>query len=348
MKKQERLQRIIERITVDKTGALLSTRVLAEEFEVSEITIRRDLQELSDSGLIQRRHGGVQPATTRANGIRYVGVIVASFHGKYSHPFYNELLEGAEDGLQRLGYVPAFIKTFVEVNTREQIQDLSQLYPISGLLVLGELNLEVCRLWRRYTPHIVSAPSVISPDVTAITYDGFQPMHALVGHLAKLGHRRIGLIIGQSDPGQMDNRMRGYLAGVADHNLAEEADLISSVIHGLERLPAKIGREGAEKLMRLVNPPDAIMCASDVVALGAIQWLQANGYSVPNDVAVTGFDNIPDAEIAYPPLTTVHLHKHLLGRLAAEHLHRHIEQPDDPPLIVVTPTSLVIRCSCGA
>lgn len=348
MRKQERLQRILERITVDKTGALLSTRVLAEEFEVSEITIRRDLQELSDAGLIHRRHGGVQPATARVNGIRYIGIIVVSFHGKYSHPFYNELLEGAQDGLEHLGYVPAFIKTFVEVNTSEQIQELSQLYPISGLLILGELNLESCERWRRFTPHVVSAPSVISPDVTAITYDGFQAMRALVGHLAELGHRRIGLIIGQSDPTQMDNRMRGYLAGVAEYGLAQDANLVSSVMHGLERLPARIGREGAERLMNLANPPDAIMCASDVIALGAMQWLQANGYAIPNDVAVTGFDNIPDAEIAYPPLTTVHLHKHLLGRLAAEHLHRRIEQPDDPSLTVFTPTSLVIRRSCGA
>jgi LacI family transcriptional regulator len=90
------------------------------------------------------------------------------------------------------------------------------------------------------------------------------------------------------------------------------------------------------------------MCASDAIALGAMQWLQANGYNIPKDVAVTGFDNIPDAQLAYPPLTTVHLHKRLMGRLAAEQLHRCIECPDDPPLTVVTPTSLVVRSSCGA
>lgn len=102
-------------------------------------------------------------------------------------------------------------------------------------------------------------------------------------------------------------------------------------------------------MMRLaLYLPDAIMCASDAIALGALQWLQANGYRIPDDVAVTGFDNIPDASLTYPPLTTVHLHKHLLGRLAAEQLHRCIEHPNDPPLIVVTPTSLVIRRSCGA
>ena len=64
-------------------------------------------------------------------------------------------------------------------------------------------------------------------------------------------------------------------------------------------------------------------------------------------MAVTGFDNVNDAGIAYPPLTTVHTHKHLLGRLAAEQLHRRIENPDDPPLKIVTPTELVSADRAG-
>jgi LacI family transcriptional regulator len=348
MKKHERIQQILTRIAANKTGTVLSTRALAEEFAVSEITLRRDLQELSQSGLIQRRHGGVLKAGPQSNGIKYAGIVVVSFQGKYSHPFYNELLEGADGELGRLGYIPAFVKTFVEVNTREQITELVQLHPIGGLLVLGELDGETCRLWQGVTPHIVAAPSVISLDVTCITYDGYGAMRRLLDHLVGLGHRRIGLIIGQSNAMRVDDRMRGYLAGVAEHHLDDDAELVCSMVHPLERLPAKIGREGAEQLMRLPHPPGAIMCASDAIALGAMQWLQANGYNIPKDVAVTGFDNIQDAHLAYPPLTTVHLHKRLMGRLAAEQLHRCIERPDDPPLTVLTPTSLVVRSSCGA
>lgn len=348
MNKQERIQQLLARIAEDKSGAILSTRALAQEFAVSEITVRRDLQELAGAGLIQRRHGGVIGASVRANGVKYVGIVVVSFQGKYSHPFYNEMLEGADSELQRLGYVPAFVKTFSEVNSKERIYDLSQLQPIKGLLVLGELNDATCRLWHAVTPHIVSAPSAISPAITAITYDGSSAMRQLLDHLVRLGRRRIGIIIGQSNPARTDDRMRGYLSGVADHNLDQDAGLICSVMHDLERLPSKIGCDGAESMMRLARPPDAIMCASDAIALGALQWLQANGYRIPDDVAVTGFDNIPDASLTYPPLTTVHLHKRLLGRLAAEQLHRCVEHPNDPPLTVVTPTSLVIRRSCGA
>lgn len=125
--------------------------------------MRRDLQELAGAGLIQRRHGGVIGASVRANGVKYVGIVVVSFQGKYSHPFYNEMLEGADSELQRLGYVPAFVKTFSEVNSKERIYELSQLQPIKGLLVLGELNDATCRLWHAVTPHIVSAPSGDQP-----------------------------------------------------------------------------------------------------------------------------------------------------------------------------------------
>ena len=73
--------------------------------------------------------------------------------------------------------------------------------------------------------------------------------------------------------------------------------------------------------------PDAIVCASDRLAIGAMAWLQRKGYRVPDDIAVTGFDNIPDSEFAFPPLTTVHIHKVRLGELAAERLVKPHQSP---------------------
>jgi DNA-binding LacI/PurR family transcriptional regulator len=99
--------------------------------------------------------------------------------------------------------------------------------------------------------------------------------------------------------------------------------------------------------MRLAKPPDAIVCASDRLAIGAIQWLHQHRLRVPTDVAVTGFDDIPEAAFTIPPLTTVHVHKHLIGELAAERVVRRIENEDEVPLLIQTPTRLVIRQSCG-
>ena len=94
--------------------------------------------------------------------------------------------------------------------------------------------------------------------------------------------------------------------------------------------------------------PDAIVCASDRLAIGAMSWLQRKGFRVPEDVAVTGFDNIPDAEFTFSPLTTVNVEKGLMGELAAKRLVQRIENPDNRYPRIITSISLVVRESCGA
>lgn len=358
MNKHERQAQILDRIQADTHAEVLSTRILADEFGVSEITVRRDLLELADAGLVQRRHGGAARPIAPADGIRYVGILMVSYEGKFSNPFFNELLEGADSQLQNLGYHPAFVRTFVEVSTAEQIQEVRQLHSIDGLLILGGLNREQCQMWRSVTPNIVATPSGINPEIDRVVIDSAHGMQLMVRHLAELGHKRIGFIMGPKHTVGMPNRVRGYLAGVAEQNLDTDPALLfeaspapeleANQNRPLERLPSRTGQVGAEKLMSLPNSPDAIMCSSDLIALGTTQWLQSEGYAVPDDIAVTGFDDLFEAGVAYPPLTTVRVHKRLLGRLAAEQLHRRIQNPEDPPLKTITPTELVIRQSCGA
>ncbi|MCB0158564.1 MAG: DeoR/GlpR family transcriptional regulator [Caldilineaceae bacterium] len=348
MNKQARQTQILARIGENPAESILSTRDLAEEFGVSEITMRRDLQELAVAGLIQRRHGGVIKPHAAPATLRNVGIIVVSYRGKFSNPFFNELLEGADSELEKLGYRSAFVKTFVDMSTPAQVQELSRLYTVDGLLVMGGFDLAKYQLWKTFTPNIVTLPTTVSSELDVVVIDSHHGMRMMVKHLAQLGHTRIGFIMGHEHAGRVDNRLPGYLAGIAEQGFATDPTIVYEAVHSLERLPAKIGQSGAQKLMSVANPPHAIMCSSDLIALSAMQWLQSHGYRVPDDVAVTGFDNIIDTSIAYPPLTTIHVHKRLLGRLAAEQLHRRIEHPDDPPLRIVTPTSLVIRRSCGA
>ncbi len=347
MTKQERKNKIIK--TVKNNGVeLLSTRSLAETFNVSEITIRRDLQELSDEGLIHRQHGGVTLPKVAINNIKHVGILLVSRLGKFSHPFFNEVLEGADVKLQCLGYHPAFVKTFIEVDSDESVKDLLDQYPVEGLLVIGELNRERFERWRKYIPHIVTTPTKLSKHSDTVLFDGHDGMHQLMAHLSNLNNKRIGFIVSRSVLGQTDLRLEAFLEGVKTYHFDDNPELVFEMSHELELVPDKIGQQGAEKLMNLSKTPDVIMCSSDMIALGAIQWLQKKGYRVPEDVAVTGFDDLPEAVRTFPPLTTVHVHKKLMGALAAELLQRRIEHPSDPALKVITPTSLKVRQSCGA
>ncbi len=93
--------------------------------------------------------------------------------------------------------------------------------------------------------------------------------------------------------------------------------------------------------------PTAILAINDAMAMGAIDAVQAAGLTVPGDIAVTGFDDIEPARHIGVPLTTVHLPKQNLGRIAARQLLDRITRPDTPHQRVLVETTPVIRRSCG-
>ncbi|MCA9838655.1 MAG: DeoR/GlpR family transcriptional regulator [Trueperaceae bacterium] len=348
MKEKEARQKKILSLIAESCGdELLSTRVLAQSLNVSEVTIRRDLQALSGAGLINRQHGGVSVITTpsRVQG-KAVGIILVATQGKFSHPFYNEVLEGADQAFQKLGYELSFVKTFAEVDSSNAIDELLQIRPIKGLLVIGELNSERLERWTQRVDIVITTPQSLSPAIDAVLCDSYNGINQLSHYLHKLGKRRIAFI-SASGAGQVrDSRLMSYLASVKELGFEDDPELLFEMEHEFERHPINLGKTGAEHLMALRQPPEVIMCLSDMIAIGALQWLQENGFSVPEEVGVTGFDNIPESEFTFPPLTTVHAHKRLIGRLAAEQLHRRAQNMDDPPLRILTPTSLIIRKSC--
>ena len=347
MNKKDRQSRILSLLTENAADELLTTDSLAQELDISAVTIRRDLKELADAGLIQRQHGGLTQLKAQTRTQR-IGLLLVTDSGKYSNPFRNEVLEGADEALQKLGYNMSFVKTSLEVSTKDQIRNLLLTHPVEGLLVLGGLDAVMFAHWKSFITNIVATPLYISSEAATVFFDGFDGIQQMIDHLCTLGHRRIAFVTGSIYTGQTDPRKQAYLAGILARELEQDRELLVEIDQGLEGWIPTIGEHGAQRLMKLAKPPDAIMCASDQIAFGVLQWLQANGYRVPKDVAVTGFDNLRESSLTVPALTTVHVHKKLLGRLAIEFLHRRIVNPTDPPLQVYTPTSLVIRQSCGA
>jgi DNA-binding LacI/PurR family transcriptional regulator len=97
----------------------------------------------------------------------------------------------------------------------------------------------------------------------------------------------------------------------------------------------------------LAYKPTAILAINDAMALGALDAAQAAGLSVPRDVAITGFDDIEPAQLSSVPLTTVHLPKRTIGRLAARQLLSRIGEPGAAHQRVLVETSVVVRQSCG-
>jgi DNA-binding LacI/PurR family transcriptional regulator len=343
MNKDERQNYILQLIQ-QSDGQLLGTSDLAEQLGVSKMTVRRDLEELSQEGRLHRHFGGAVPSRQIPNHRRKeIGILLVSRTGKYSDPFYNALLEGVDRKLTELDYRIAYISTRMEVNTADQVRQLLQQHTVSGIILIGPpMSAESLAYLKSHMRYLVGTTGSLGSDYDAVTFDGYTGIRLMVDHLVKLGYRRPGFITGLSD-----RRQKGFADAVAAHGVASDPELTVVVPFGIDGWTRELGHTGAEQLMRLPQPPDVIVCASDLIAIGAIQWLHQHNLRVPDDIAVTGFDDIEESAFTIPPLTTVHVHKQLMGELAAECIVKRIENLRDIPLYIQTPVHLVIRASCG-
>lgn len=347
MDKASRQHLILERVQAAVPRELLSTKELAAQFNVSEATIRRDFRALAEAGLIQRQYGGARlsQAPTRAIAGQ-VGIILSSRVDKYRDPFYNMVLEGVDKALERHGYQIAYVKILHEIDSSAKARRLLEAFTIDGLILLGaDLFDRISYLRDEFSAvvPIVTTDDKYDIEDDAILFDGAKGMRELVAHLVGLGHRRLAFV-----SGNVDIRYEGFRQGLAKFGLPQADELRQILPPGPSGWTPALGERGARILMTQAPLPDAIVCASDRLAMGAMGWLQRNGFRVPEDIAVTGFDNIPDAEFTFSPLTTVNVHKGLMGELAAERLIQRIEKPDSRYLKIITPVSLVARQSCGA
>jgi LacI family transcriptional regulator len=184
-------------------------------------------------------------------------------------------------------------------------------------------------------PHyeITEYPSVISTNKEGAS--------EAMSYLFKLGHRRIGFISGRSDLMSADRRLCGYRDSLAQAGIPFDPDLIAQ-----GDFTAGTGLTCARHLLNLPVPPTAIFAANDQSALGAYQAAQEAGLSIPADLSIVGFDNIPDAAQANPGLTTVDQSIQEMGKIAIQMLVKLIEGEVLENKITKTGTHLVVRQSC--
>ena len=163
-------------------------------------------------------------------------------------------------------------------------------------------------------------------------------MEKLTSHLCSLGHRRLGFIGHHATLGPLHERSRAVRDAAARHTgTMVEAAADADTLDG--------GRRAARTLLDRSPKLTAVICANDVMAVGVLRELRATGRRVPEDVSVTGFDNVTLAQFCYPALTSVHIPRDEIGRTICECLLNR----DDPPLhreFVIEP-ELVVRDSTG-
>lgn len=166
-----------------------------------------------------------------------------------------------------------------------------------------------------------------------------------VNHLLGLGRRRIALINGPPRYEATSQRLDGYRHALEAAGVVFDASLVRAGSWHEDS-----GYRLARELMDHVRPPDALLCASDSIAAGALDALHQLGLDIPGDVAVVGFDDRPFAPYLRPPLTTVALPLYQMGKLAGDMVLALVRDGIPPvgPLIHHVQCSLIRRQSCGA
>jgi DNA-binding LacI/PurR family transcriptional regulator len=200
----------------------------------------------------------------------------------------------------------------------------------SGLIYAGlPLTTEEMDQLSEYHSPLILMSSVIPPDYPiekvgchVLGIDNYGGAVAAAKHIAKLGHKRIGLIMGPGESRDFSERTRGYLAGLKQAKVSIDEDMIFTASYDQES-----GRAGCEYFMGREQMPTALICASDNIAFGALDYAKDHGVSCPKDVSIIGFDDGPWALACSPKLTTV---RQPLGALTGRAVEVLMQTVSDP------------------
>jgi LacI family transcriptional regulator len=188
---------------------------------------------------------------------------------------------------------------------------------------------------------VVQALRHVSPQGDYASADYEIGMDRATEHLIRLGHRRIAFVGGEHMHSAYRERRNGFVACMHRHGLS--ADRIIKT-----PLTRQAGMDAVAMLLGQDEPATAAICFNDVIAFGMLLGLSDRGLRAGVDLAVVGFDDVMEASLSRPPLTTVATMPNQIGQDAARLLLRRIANPHGPPEQVILPTRLVVRESCGA
>jgi LacI family transcriptional regulator len=192
------------------------------------------------------------------------------------------------------------------------------------------------------TPLVLIDPLVVPDDLPSIGVTNWAGGLAATEHLIELGHRRIGVLAGPAGLSNSVARVHGFRAALGNAGLPVDPELIRHGDFGFE-----LAREHAREMLRGRRPPSALFATSDAEAFGAIAAARECGLAVPADLSVVGFDGLPIAEWAAPPLTTIQTPMTDMGRMAVRTIGRLAGGGEVESMRVELATRLVVRESTG-
>lgn len=255
-----------------------------------------------------------------------------------ANPFYGPVIRSIEDRAQQKGYAVLLGDTR---GTPER--ELEYIRRVETRLADGLIQLRPAEQSSNIIPDDIASVSACGCETTvgpSIRIDNRAAAKTMVDYLISLGHRRIGVISGLRDNPHSIDRMAGYKESLKDAGIPFDKELIAEGDFTMWS-----GLNNAHQFCQMKNRPTAIFCMNDEMAIGAMQTLKAHGFKVPEDVSVTGFDDIAYAKYCDPSLTTISQPTEELGKMAMDMLLRIIQGESISQKECILPTEFIIRKS---
>ncbi len=307
------------------------SKVINGRWGVAEDTSTRVRAVIEDLGY----QASLVAQSLRSHKTNVIGVLVADIE-----PFSAELLKGVARAIHGSGYELVVFSGCGRAD--DQVGwERRYLQRMSGTLCDGALLVTPSSVDVTYGAPVVAVDhNVASSALPTVDSDNLKGAVSATEYLLSLGHRRIGFLAGRRDLESAQLRERGYRNALRRAGIKIDASLIR--VGGYQTDTAE---PAARQLLERDDRPTAIFAANDVSALATISVAEGLGLTVPDDLSVIGFDNVPEAALSEPSLTTIEQPIRQMGFDAAQILIRLIAKQQVPEHTLL-PTRLVVRGSC--
>lgn len=307
--------------------------VLRNSELVADATRERVQASMKKLGYVYNRTA----ASLRAHRSQSIGLVVTDI----TNPFFAELAVSIESQLDDAGYALMLSNTLDQTEKQDRLLRAMNGRQVDGLLFCpaeGTTSETVDKLSLWKLPVVL-----ITREITGAHYDYAGPDNrtgALMAgrHLIEQGHRRIAFLGGKDGASARKERLNGLQEALTEAGVEWHPSW--SVFSPVSR---KGGYTAIEQILDLTDAPTAVLCYNDVVAFGAMLGLQSRGLQPGQDFGLVGFDDIEDAALVRPALTTVAIKPKEIGEAAINLLLDRIEHPGKPYLSKVQTPELIVR-----
>jgi LacI family transcriptional regulator len=265
-----------------------------------------------------------------------IGLLVVDLTTQY----VGEIIRGIDDILTANQYELMLYTTHRRKRKESAYVNMMARGLADGLLILLPRDPEAYlrSLRQRDFPYVLIDQLGIDDNDLTVTASNLDGGYEATKHLIDLGHRRIGIITGWMDMVSACHRLNGYKQALADSNIPFDEQLVYE-----GNFTQLSGFHGTNYLLDIEKPPTAIFASSDLTAMGVMDAVRGRNLTVPTDLSIVGFDDVPMSSVLLPKLTTVRQPLVKMGQRATQMLLELIQKPEEKQSSIVLPTKLIVR-----